>query len=1013
MAENVNIVSVANGAFKEAYNGLPPWATQKTAASIETILKDILGSNKSSLQAIKKLVEKMKSDGSSSGGGSYKGIDDLSDELKAVAKESSEKRDKDKKEHKEELKELEDFKESLKYVATTAYAGFSKLRSMLSSSIDSFADLNRAGVAVESGYSGLSSGFKVLTQIASTTGVRIAELSEILKTYSTAVNAVTMAKFSKAIKNSSSALNDLGYTNKQAAELLGVYLETERLRGEQGTRDSNRLQKQLITFGKNISDLSLVTGMSVDQLLDNLKSQSASADSAVNTVRLGEEAARQLNQFIAGFKNQQVGKQVSSLITASYKELDKTYQALQKAGAGEIAANFARFSESLKGLSPEEAQQKLKEWVDKNRAAIDKKIDEAAKLAENGVAGAAETVEFLSGLKEQAASVKKMTAEELKQQRESASAIASLNSAYENLKAQLSTLFFPINGLIKGLAIAVNVIAFFVKVVNKILSPFSSLIEFIEYLTGTELPKWAHSLADFFNFGNIVGNVLMVFGGLAGAGLALAGAFKAVTLVIGLFSTKLSGTLATVASSVLGKVLGKAKDIPGVGKVLSKGGELLDKLPGRKQAEKLNVPSGPGGSAPNIKSNGGLGKLLGEVGSGIGSIVGKLGKGAGVAIQGIMTGLARGLAVFGALGPIVIKGALFFGGAMIILAGAMRISSFILGDTLPKLAEGLSAIGEIDGTNLIKVGVGLVGLASGMLAFSTSMMMSGAMGVLTSISNGIASFFGAKSPINNIKSLAENLEPLNNIDGENLSAVGTGLEDLSAGLSAFSSAALKTNVDGLFSGISAGFSKLIGVQSPLDNLKDLIDAAPQLSSLSTSLTGIASAINMIADSINRLDGLQTVIDAINNLDLSKAIALGVISLATAKSAESSSKAAPPATTSTETKTTEPTKVSTESTTTTPSTTEKPTTNGSVSVEKPPTASRIESKEGEAKSKPEEQNTSQPQPQATAEAEATKQQTNADINNLLDFQNATLAQLLENAENLLSVNKDMLTFMKNH
>ena len=55
MADNIHIASVADGAFEKALGGLPPWATEYTALSIEGILRKTL---KLQTTALTQLVKK-------------------------------------------------------------------------------------------------------------------------------------------------------------------------------------------------------------------------------------------------------------------------------------------------------------------------------------------------------------------------------------------------------------------------------------------------------------------------------------------------------------------------------------------------------------------------------------------------------------------------------------------------------------------------------------------------------------------------------------------------------------------------------------------------------------------------------------------------------------------------------------------------------------------------------------------------------------------------------------------
>jgi hypothetical protein len=207
---------------------------------------------------------------------------------------------------------------------------------------------------------------------------------------------------------------------------------------------------------------------------------------------------------------------------------------------------------------------------------------------------------------------------------------------------------------------------------------------------------------------------------------------------------------------------------------LSAGGALSDMIGGSTGVRDMLVNLAEGLGAFNttgIAALGGLlgaGALFGVVGSLGGAKVAvgaNIGIGAiGFAIGAFLTGLSAGGA-----------GVEFFGG------------SSGIKDILVNTAEGLSAFGNVDATNLLKLAGVLPLFGAGMLAFFG---MKGLGSLVDSIGQGLTKvvdfIFGSKNEKSPMTRLSEELKLFDNINGENLSKVGQGLKDLAAGMSGLS-----------------------------------------------------------------------------------------------------------------------------------------------------------------------------------------------------------------------------------
>ena len=110
-------------------------------------------------------------------------------------------------------------------------------------------------------------------------------------------------------------------------------------------------------------------------------------------------------------------------------------------------------------------------------------------------------------------------------------------------------------------------------------------------------------------------------------------------------------------------------------------------------------------------------------GKGIGSFLSNVGKGAGSLIQNIMTGIANGLIQFA--NPMVAAGAAGLAASIVAVGAGLAGAAWIMGKVLPTLAEGFMAFNKVDGGNLARVGVGIAALGVGLTAMGVGAVIGG------------------------------------------------------------------------------------------------------------------------------------------------------------------------------------------------------------------------------------------------------------------------------------------------
>ena len=269
----------------------------------------------------------------------------------------------------------------------------------------------------------------------------------------------------------------------------------------------------------------------------------------------------------------------------------------------------------------------------------------------------------------------------------------------------------------------------------------------------------------------VTGSLALLTAGLLKTSAALGGAGGMKDIAGGVLD-KLKG-LGGVAGAGEAGAGGAVKTVGGLGGAgLSKYREL--RADGMSPADAKSAA----GKYENVL--GGLGKPLSGGSDGVGKLAKtseSAGPGAGKSIEGLLKGLAEGLKAFGKAGPAVLQGAVYLGGAIVIIGAAIAGATWLMGAGLKKLSEGLVGFGQVDGMNLIKVGLGLTGLAVGMTAIAAG-------GIVAGLTNLVGKLLpGGGDPLS---TLADRLIAFQKkgIDGTKLKAQGDALISVAAGMSA-------------------------------------------------------------------------------------------------------------------------------------------------------------------------------------------------------------------------------------
>ena len=447
MADNsVFITGAAEGAFAEALNGIPPWATQKTVEDIEKVLNKLLGIQAKALAQAIKCCKGAGGDGSGNSKTVNDELEKLAKNLKRINEEDGKKKKREKDEDKEGKDELGRSRKKraadelwVKSIGALTGAG-AKILEVQKQYFTTSEDLFKSGVNLLNGNDTTTSSMMSLNQIVTLTGLRLETFQKVVEKYTSSINAIGINKFAKTISLTNTRLISLGYNSEQQAELIGTLIESESSYADIRGKSSEQLANDAVRLGNQMTRLSILTGQSSAQLQENLKSLAKNTDSTVVAAVYGEKAAERLNTFAASFKDADVGVMFQKLAAATQPAITKTFQSLAQAGQAPLAEEFTRIAIAARdgAISAEQAQ---KQTTDLAQRVNSTTLQSLALLADKGVEGAAETLSVITKLRAQGNTTSKATNSQVDAVIESQASVARFSTALEDSKSLMQRTF--------------------------------------------------------------------------------------------------------------------------------------------------------------------------------------------------------------------------------------------------------------------------------------------------------------------------------------------------------------------------------------------------------------------------------------------------------------------------------------------------------------------------------------------------------------------------------------------
>ena len=729
MADDVKIVGL---------NGVPPWATEDTLSSIEAILKRMLGTNVS-LKGGKNGLDPAS-------------LDELSKQIKALNKANKKYNHGLDETNKYVARGVEWHRKygSAQALAVAAMVAVTKtfdiMKDTMVSNVNTFDKLYASGAVIaDANYSNADS-FRSLGEIAWVGGLRIEKMADVMQK-STGANAVGMYKFAKALGISQKSMTELGFNSSEAAIAMAAYLDSVMGTGSIQKMTDAEIAAGTADFSKRLTKLSIATGTARDKLLQQTAALNSSIEANAVAAEYGGAAAEKMSMFAASFADPAIGDAFMKMMSSKISILNGTVQNFTKSGLGNLGIKLGNFSKSLIGLDPEEARRKTSEFV-KGLGDLGPVISQQKWMAEAGVEGAEENLKFLIGLRKEQERLKdpgKVNAD-----MKAAAASAAIATEWEKILTSVQRIFAPSVGLLQLIGAGLSTVADIVEGVVNFFGKFDDT-------TATATGKLGYE---------IQGATSIIVGLTAGL-VTLYGVVKSLSTVM----TIMRGGMSAVAETAFGT--SGRPERPGRGKGSGKAGK----------AAGAGKVSGPGIGAK-------LGGFLGDIGGGLGKFLASVGTGAGVVISSVLRGLAAGVAAFA--NPAVLVGSAILSASIAVLSLGLGAAAFVLGKTMPTLADGFKSFDAIDGENLKTVGVGVAALAAGLGLFGAGSVIASAGGVMSGLIDAVGGLFGVNSPIERLREFSTM--------GPGLEKAGSGMQALANGMAQFAAVddkLLRSNAESL------------------------------------------------------------------------------------------------------------------------------------------------------------------------------------------------------------------------
>lgn len=601
-------------------------------------------------------------------------------------------------------------------------------------------------------------GMSQLNNAAAASGLGLEKFTALMNKNSTTATTLGIQRslgLSKAFMQATRRGVDLGMGMEEAQQTMYDYAETVRVAGRLRDMSDDQLIAGSKEYAQQLNSISQITGKRRDQLSAEILANTKKANMQVILNSLDAEQAKALRSAIVEF--QKAGDSAGDLQDMTVGFLSRGFAGMSDAQRQMLMMSgqqgrYQQYIQALMNKDYKTSTRLLGEMGEGFRALsgqLDTFADDPSLIGD--VARLAATMGVsIQSTTDAVAKIGHMVQPLPEDVKEMQAAANEMNVALQSLSASFTAIALPI----------VRVLAPALEFLAKQITNFTSLFGVGDTDPGSDqAPTGTYSLA---MLGNVTAAVLTLVG----------------TVFFGKVAAMMLRLVKGGVGAALGATLGK---IPGIGGLMMPKPPDLGDLGGTvdsagRAAQGFNrVGRGVGdtissvlkGIASGLAAFGNPRTLMGMAGIGAGLWLSTkafqefanvewedMGK-AAAAITGIS--IAAGIAGYGPLPGFIMAGGIAIGVALGAIGTGLAGAAWLLGNTLPTLAEGIMKFTEIDGENLEKVGIGMAGIGAGLLAIGASPVAS----AVGSFVGWIASLFGAEDPIDRLKRFEQLAEPLN------------------------------------------------------------------------------------------------------------------------------------------------------------------------------------------------------------------------------------------------------------
>lgn len=614
----------------------------------------------------------------------------------------------------------------------------SSLTGFIDNTVSTFRDLSATGA-------GFSGGINQMLQTAVDLELNLSEMAGMVASNSSSLRLLSgtveggVARFAAINKNMKASgdfasLKNLGFTVEEVNEGIADYGALQARLGRLQGQSNAQLAEGATGYLTQLDRLAKVTGKSRKELESEMMQRASNAEFRAIADQLSGDALMNFNESMALIDT------LPADVATGLKDLaDGIPQTVE--GQQLLAAAGPEVRDAMMAVADGADPQVLIDALGKAGGELEGFGDLTGDERAAFIAQLRQTNPTLASLLDSATQMTELSSAELadaraEQERKKAEedSLLTFDDKIKSIRAKIgqalldSGVFDSLATAFTGMADVFNTPAFKETIAtgaNLLASAIKTMLDEFQGFIGV----WQAE-----GFGAAVGNLFREDGPLGGALSGLGDVIGDAFMSVITNPAVIAGLAAVFAAPAL---------IKGVAGAASRG--IESKLANIFGGVGGNPAAGGNTTKPSGRTGAAVGKNAASAGAGIGKGLGNLG-------GGVLKGIAGGLTAFA--NPQVAIGAAVVAGVILVIGGAIAGASWLLGKALPTLVEGIKSFETIDGAALSSAASGMLALSGAMAAFGAGTAVAGLGSMVGGITGAIGKLFGADDPLEQLKTFA-------------------------------------------------------------------------------------------------------------------------------------------------------------------------------------------------------------------------------------------------------------------